>query len=118
MSAFENNEYVERANIGQILFSPGETAPDLNITDVSNSPARSRSRTLVSNETVAAVAEFTAILDVNVTAGSGDIESSITNSFTAFTNSSDISTATMVEISEKVSNEVQKHNGKFKISDK
>ena len=69
---------------------------------------------------MAAVAEFTAILNVNVEAGSGDIESSITDSFTAFTNSTlnDISTATMVEISDNVTNEVQKHNGKFKISGK
>ena len=118
MNAFESNEFVETANIGQILFSPGRTAPDLNITDVSHSSARSRSRTSVTIETVAAVAEFTAILDVNVEAGSGDIESSITNSFTAFTNSSDISTATMVEISANVTNEVQKHNGKFKVSGK
>ena len=69
---------------------------------------------------MAAVAEFTAILNVNVEAGSGDIESSITDSFTAFTNSTlnDISTATMVEISDNVTNEVQKHNGMFKISGK
>ena len=118
MSAFESNEYVEKANIGQILFSPGETAPDLNITEVSNSNARSTSRASVTNETVAAVAEFTAILEVNIEAGSGDIESSIANSFTSFANSTDISTAKVVEISDNVKDQVQKHNGKFKISGK
>ena len=118
MSAFESNEYVEKANIGQILFSPGETAPDLNITEDSDSNARSRSRASVTNGTVAAVAEFTAVLEVTGEAGSGDIESSIADSFTAFANSSDITTATMVEISVDVANEVQKHNGKFKISGK
>ena len=118
MSAFESNEYVEKANIGQILFSPGETAPDLNITEVSNSSARSRSRASVTNETVAAVAEFTAVLEVDGEAGSGDRESSIANSFTAFANSTEISTAKVVEISKNVTDEVQKHNGKFKINGK
>ena len=66
-----------------------------------------------------AAAEFTAILEVNVeSVNSSVIESSIKDSFTAFANSSDISTATLVEISETVTTEVKKHNGKLSISGK
>ena len=74
------------------------------------------SRSSITNVTVYAAAEFTARLEVNVDSRSVDIESSITNSFTALagdTNSTDISTARVMEISEELFKEIKTHNGKY-----
>ena len=76
ISAFESNEYVESAKIGEISFSRGRTLPTIN--DVNSTSPVGRSHHV---ESKYAVVDFTLNCILVNTSTSNDIESSIKNSF-------------------------------------
>ena len=103
ITAFESNEYIESAKIGEISFSRGRTKPTIDVTRApvgrSNHP-----------ESEFAVVDFTINCILNTTSTSDDLESSIKNSFSHAVNATiDLEVEKVILISETKKILIEEH---------